>query len=126
MIKIVICGDRNWKSAELSGLIETWLLHVLQQYDFAAESVTILTGGCRGVNQTAKEVALYLGMQVQTFSAQWKKYGKAAGPIRNAEMIAQEPVLVLGFHRHIENSKGTANCLKQAQEAGIRNILISH
>ena len=51
-----------------------------------------------------------------TYKADWNKYDKAAGPLRNKEMLeaakkGQDP-LVLAF----PGGKGTANCIKQAKE----------
>jgi len=40
--------------------------------------------------------------------ADWEKYGKASGPIRNRKMFKLgQPDLVLAFHNDIYKSKGT-------------------
>ena len=44
--------------------------------------------------------------------ADWKKYGKSAGPIRNREMLKMDPDIVLIFHDDPKNSKGTKDCVK--------------
>lgn len=66
--------------------------------------------------------------------ADWDKYGKAAGPIRNGEMIdtlmdgdPKEERLVVGFvHLPLEDSRGTYNCIAQAQEAGVPNFVVRY
>lgn len=45
------------------------------------------------------------------------KYSKRAGFLRNAEMVALKPDLVLAFRRN--NSRGTNITIKLAQDAGI-------
>jgi hypothetical protein len=41
---------------------------------------------------------LYPNWKIQSFPANWIKYGITAGPIRNLEMIKENPDLVLAFH----------------------------
>ncbi len=53
------------------------------------------------------------------FHAEWMKYGKAAGPIRNARMLAEgKPDLVVAF----PGGRGTADMLRRVREAGIEVI----
>ena len=60
------------------------------------------------------------------FPADWKTFGKAAGPIRNRKMLDEGlPDVVIAFHEDIERSKGTKNMISQACEQGIDVILIS-
>lgn len=53
------------------------------------------------------------------FVADWRQYGKSAGPIRNARMIAEgKPDLVVAF----PGSRGTADMVRRAKDAGIEVI----
>lgn len=62
-----------------------------------------------------------------TYPADWKTYGRAAGPIRNRQMLTcGQPDLVLAFHDALEISKGTANMVKIARKAGVPVVVISH
>jgi hypothetical protein len=59
------------------------------------------------------------------FPAEWKKYGNAAGPIRNARMLNEGvPDVVIAFHENIHKSKGTKNMMDQACLHGVDVILI--
>lgn len=57
--------------------------------------------------------------------ADWNKYHKGAGPIRNKEMLkvllsyTTIPQLVIAFHNDINSSKGTRNMCEQASAAGV-------
>jgi hypothetical protein len=53
----------------------------------------------------------------QVFPAKWDEYGKAAGPIRNQEMVDSKPDLVLAFWDG--RSPGTLDAIKRAVLAGI-------
>lgn len=68
----------------------------------------------------ARFLAHQLGYETMDFPADWDKYGRSAGPIRNGEMLKQgKPDLVVAFHDDIENSKETKDMVRQAREAGI-------
>lgn len=56
-------------------------------------------------------------MNYQGYPAKWAKFHKAAGPIRNQEMVDTQPDLVVAFL--LPGSKGTADAIKRAQKAGI-------
>jgi len=46
----------------------------------------IVSGGARGVDRLGERYARQRGLPCRVFPAQWTKYGKSAGAIRNAEM----------------------------------------
>lgn len=115
MNKVLICGDRNWKNY--------WCIYdVISKLD---KNSIIIHGNARGADIMAGTIASKLGFKVTAFAAEWKKYGKAAGPIRNKQMLDENPDLVIAFHDDIENSKGTKNCKEEAEKRGIEVILIS-
>jgi len=87
----------------------------------------IIQGEARGADTIAKNIAVFLGIHVLGFPAQWGLYGKAAGPMRNRQMLDQgKPDLVVGFHDQIHHSKGTKDMLLKAATAGIPSTLYFH
>jgi hypothetical protein len=68
----------------------------------------------------AAEVAEKLGMQIEAYPADWATFGKAAGPRRNAVMVASGADAVLAFP--LGRSPGTRHCMRLAEKAGIRVI----
>ena len=86
----------------------------------------IIHGTASGADLLAGEVAKEMGLIVQEYPAHWARYGRAAGPIRNRLMLDQVPDLVLAFHDNINASKGTKDCLEEAQRRGILIRLITH
>lgn len=103
-IKVLVTGSRYWD-------IDTgpYLDYIIKQYPDS--NFVLFHGACQGIDLNTASAAKKRGWRVVSFPADWKKYGKAAGPIRNEEMINQNPDLVLAFLA--KNSKGTLNCLKQ-------------
>lgn len=107
MIKIlVVTGGRNFLNAE----------HVIKTLD-ALKYDYISVGDCpTGVDFLVEQYCLERNIPHKIFVADWKKYGKLAGPIRNREMVKD------AYQRSIDNfllafpgGKGTANCIKEAQ-----------
>jgi hypothetical protein len=78
------------------------------------------------VRTLARRIAEELGLEVRKYPAKWHTYGKAAGPIRNREMLKENPELVIAFHDDIKNSKGTKDMVTIAQKAGITVVIISN
>jgi hypothetical protein len=86
---------------------------------FPPKNTTIIHGDARGADSLAGGLAKLLGMFVIPVTAKWDIYGKAAGPIRNRQMLALGPDLVLAFHNDIENSLGTKNMVTIARKQGV-------
>lgn len=118
---ILICGDRDW-------LNEASIRTEVERFDPAKD--TILQGGARGADSIAYNVARSLGWQVgswptlsaghvYTMRADWNRYGRAAGAIRNMAMLAKNPCLVMAFHADLSQSKGTAHMVGIAREKGV-------
>lgn len=81
---------------------------------------TIVHGAAPGADSMAARIALDLHFQVEAHAANWEKHGRAAGPIRNKEMVEAGADAVFAFvDKPLAESRGTANCVKQAREAGI-------
>ncbi len=114
--KVLICGDRHWSHRQ-----------VIQDFLALLHSDTVvIQGGARGADSIAAELAKERGLQVITHEAQWKVYGKGAGPIRNRKMLADSPELVVGFHDDIfESSKGTRDMISVARLKAVPYMVIN-
>ena len=108
--RVLICGDRHWKDYDtIDNFVKT-----------LPKTTIVIQGMCRGADVMARTAAIKYGLTVKDFEAKWEKYGNAAGPIRNAQMIAEtKPTIVVAFHGDLSKSRGTADMLKQATAAGI-------
>lgn len=112
---ILVCGDRDWKD-----------IAFIWEYLDALSPDVVIEGHARGADFIAHSWANRAGVKLECHPAKWKQHGKAAGPIRNREMLKSNPDLVLAFHDSIETSKGTADMLTIAADAGIDYALICH
>lgn len=72
----------------------------------------IVHGAARGADLMADEWAKKLALDIIAVPADWETYGKAAGLIRNEQMLERcRPQLVVAF----PGGKGTANMIERAR-----------
>ena len=116
--RILITGSRDWWQARL--LKET----IKEWADLALDGEpVIIHGNCpTGADQMADEYARAMNWGVQRFRADWTGQGLAAGPIRNQLMVDAGADLCLAFP--LPGSKGTWDCIRRAQAAGIPTLII--
>ena len=84
----------------------------------ARKDLTIIHGGANGVDSAASDWCLGVdSVEEIIYHPNWDKYGKAAGPMRNIQMLDLEtPNLVLAFWDGI--SKGTKQMIDYAESKG--------
>jgi len=122
-MNILICGSRDWNDFTT---IKKYLEEVKNTDNLSQQPITIIHGGCKGADSIAGYLATRLGFQVRVFKADWTKYGKSAGPIRNQQMLDEgQPNLVVAFHDALEDSKGTLDMVSRSRKAEIKVIVIT-
>ena len=110
MTRVLICGDRNWTDREAIRL----LVAKLKPGD------VVIEGEARGADRIARDLAREAGIEIDPYPARWQRYGLAAGPVRNREMLTEgRPDLVLAFHDNLARSKGTRDMVTIARQAGV-------
>jgi hypothetical protein len=103
MTVVLVTGDRNWDDTEI----------VLQRLLQLPSDTVLVHGAAHGLDSMAATIAKHLGFTVYSEPADWSKYGRSAGPIRNRIMYdVYQPTLVLAFHRNILESRGTRDMVK--------------
>lgn len=108
-MRLLVCGDRNWTNKEL----------IRREVEGLRPDV-VIHGAARGADVLGGMAARELGIEVIEFPAQWEKYGRAAGPIRNQQMLGEgKPTIVFAFNNKISESKGTKDMIRRARKAGL-------
>ena len=113
-MKVLVCGGRDYADS----------MRVERELDALAKwtaKISIIEGGASGADAFAHRWAQKRNAPIQTFRADWEAHGKAAGPIRNAKMLAAGPDLVLAF----PGGKGTADMVRRARLAGVKVCEVS-
>lgn len=110
-MRVLVCGDRNWSDRDL--------MH-MKLAETLVEGDVLIHGDCRGADRMAGRVAGELGCEVEAYPADWDRHGKAAGPIRNKQMLEEgSPDEVWAFHDNFGESRGTKSMVLQAIDAGV-------
>jgi hypothetical protein len=112
VIRFMVTGGRDYTNREyvyrVLDLLTPW-------------PVELIHGNARGLDTLAKEWGEARGVIVTPFPADWDKHGKAAGHIRNQQMVDENPSFVIAF----PGGTGTADACKRAQKKGIRVLYAS-
>lgn len=110
MTRVLVCGDRHWSDRGA----------ILDRLRRLPSDTVVIHGAAQGADTIAGEVAVSLGFTVEPYPADWARYGRAAGPIRNAKMLQDgKPDLVIAFHADIPASRGTRNMVNLARKADV-------
>lgn len=81
----------------------------------------VVTGCAPGPDSAGERWALEHCIKVQQFPADWGRYGRAAGPVRNQEM-ADYGTCLMAFYDG--RSKGTADMIRRMKAQGKRAYVI--
>lgn len=115
-MRVIVCGGRDYPD-------DVRVRAVLDAGVDGQPITEIAEGGADGADMHAQEWAFIRGIPCQTYEADWRLYGKSAGPIRNAQMLREfAPDAVIAF----PGGRGTADMIRQARAAGVRVIEIPH
>jgi hypothetical protein len=114
--RVLICGSRDFDDAPL---MEEWF----KKY-FAIHWLVVVHGAARGADQIAGNMAARFDMHVDAYPADWTTHGRAAGPIRNQQMLDSGVGLVAAFLLDGVESRGTRNTIRGAHDRGIHVIEI--
>ena len=63
------------------------LIKFIEKHYDTSEITTIISGAARGADSLGRQYAIENGYELIEFPADWKKYGKRAGFIRNVDII---------------------------------------
>ena len=79
-------------------------------------NVTIISGGATGADALGEQFAKENNLELIVVPANWEKYGRAAGPRRNAEMAEMADALIAFWDG---KSRGTKNMIETAEKKGL-------
>lgn len=105
-MKVLICGSRNLSDPVL----------VSQAVSQSGITPThIISGGARGVDRLAGEYAEHNGIEFTEYLAEWDRYGKRAGFMRNCVMVGIAEAVIAIWDGE---SRGTKHSIDYATSQG--------
>lgn len=116
MMKMIIAGSRHFDDySKLVSVVDG----VLERLGTPVKDVILVCGCCpRGADVLAVRLAGARGWSIEKYPAEWDRYGRAAGPIRNRQMAAVADVCVLFPCKGKEN-RGTKDMCQAARSKGV-------
>tara|TARA_R110002153_G_scaffold105397_1_gene243791 strand:+ start:236 stop:586 length:351 start_codon:yes stop_codon:yes gene_type:complete len=109
-MRVLIAGGRNFTDKQF---LEEYMSKYLK------EVTLVISGTAKGADRLGEKWAQSHSIPVERYPAQWSRYGGAAGPIRNKEMLDKgKPDLVVVF----EGGKGSNHMATIARKAGVKTM----
>lgn len=108
-MRVLVCGGRDFDDRELVRV-------VLDRIHKETPITAIIHGAAPGADTLAGWWATVNEVQNLDYPADWNRYGRAAGPMRNDLMLrVAKPDMVLAF----PGGRGTADMVRRARSAGV-------
>lgn len=111
-MRVLVCGGRDYRDRD-------YVFSVLSHLRLKHGEITVIQGGATGADQHARDWCFGSPGKAHLINepADWKKHGKAAGPMRNQRMLDEhKPDLVIAF----PGGAGTADMVRRAKAAGVK------
>lgn len=113
--RILITGSRTWTAVTL-------LRTTLAAWRTVYPDAVLVHGGARGADQIAAAIWSGWGLPTEAHPADWPRYGRRAGFVRNEHLVEAGADVCLAFIR--DHSRGATHTADLAQAAGIRTVRI--
>lgn len=109
-MRIIVCGGRDCEDEEY---VYDVMNYIHEQYPITH----LFHGNARGVDSLADSWGHDLDSKIfiHPVSAQWKKHGKKAGPIRNQIMLGNNIDFVVAF----PGGRGTQDMVNRVRKSGL-------
>lgn len=127
MVNILVCGGRDFTDYNLLSKTLNFIYQERGWYhdeEYLTPDVRIISGAAEGADTLAIDWAVVNWCLFKEYPADWSKYKKKAGPIRNQQMLDEETIqLVVAFPT--DKSVGTWDMVRRAKKAGIEVIIVN-
>lgn len=112
-MKIIVAGSRAISNYDL---VSETIKRFLQDHGLTVSDIEIVSGGANGVDRLAERWAIENSAKLSVFKAEWDRFGKSAGMIRNKKMREYANGLIAIWDGY---SKGTKNMIMEARSHGL-------
>lgn len=114
-MKVIIAGGRDFNNVTVMATT----LNNLQDVDHVIEieKLTLICGMARGADLTAYKLFREVGLPIKMYPADWDKYGKQAGFIRNTQMADVADMLIAFWDGESRGTAHMINTMKQQHKS---------
>lgn len=108
-MRVLVCGGRDYSDRRT-------VYEKLDSIHADVPFTRLICGGALGADMLAADWARMRQVPLEVFNADWERYGRRAGPIRNQQMLDEgKPELVIAF----PGGPGTADMVQRAMKADL-------
>ncbi len=112
-MRVLICGGRDFNNF-------AYVKKVMDEIHAKTPVDLVISGKARGADALGEQWAKEKNIPVDPYPANWNDHGKAAGPIRNQQMLNEgKPDLVVAF----PGGNGTRDMINRAKKANVRVLI---
>jgi len=115
-VKVIIAGGRSFSDYNL---LREVCDHMLQNQ----VEVEIVSGKARGADSLGEKYAKEKNYTIKEFPADWEKYKKSAGYIRNKEMAQYADAAIVFWDG---KSKGSKHMIELSQEYNLKLKVVNY
>ncbi len=121
-MRVVIAGSRDFDNYEL---LKQKMDKILSKRIANNEEIIIISGTAKGADKLGERYAKERGFKIERYPADWNKFGKRAGYLRNEQMAKVADACVCFWDGQ---SKGTKHMIDLANKynLAIRTILYNN
>jgi len=125
-VRLLISGSRDWRDADSIEAVIRYFREIARDFD---EEFVLIHGHCpKGADaladQAGRQLGLKVGKDLIRVPADWDRLKRAAGVLRNQQMLdEQHPDVVVAF-RAAGKSNGTDDMIARARKARVRTHII--
>ena len=116
-MKVIVAGCRSFNNYEL---LKTKLDEILEPHlimeKLNPKHLIIVSGAANGADKLGEQYAIERKLKIDRYPADWQKFHRRAGPIRNAQMAEVGEMLVAFWDGE---SSGTKHMIKIAKNKGL-------
>lgn len=112
MKRIVVCGSREFDDYDVA---KVFIKRCLDEEKIDCETI-IVSGGSRGADLLGERYARENRFEIERYSAEWKSYGRKAGPIRNRKMAEVCDVVICFWDGKSKGTKSMISCAEKLKK----------
>ena len=104
--RLVVAGSRDFDDYTL-------LAAELDKLLAGKTNITIVSGTARGADRLGERYAAEHNLRIERFPAEWEKYHKGAGPIRNMKMVQSADAVIVFWDNESSGTKNIIECARK-------------
>lgn len=120
--KLIVAGGRDFEDYELLSR-KLYKIRKAVWENFLADDLEIVSGTARGADKLGERWAKENHVPLKRFPADWDRYGKRAGYLRNEQMAKYASTLLACWNGH---SKGTGHMIDLAKKNGLGVMILRY